>query len=115
MDADLAHRGRQSYARRAWSDAYQALADADRQSPLPCEDLERLAATAYLVGHDTEFQQLQERLHRLYCESGSRAAAARSAFWLALTALFRGEAGQANAWIARGQQWIDELDCAERG
>lgn len=115
MDADLAHRGRESYARRAWSEAYQALAGADLQSPLPCEDLERLAATAYLIGHDTEFQQLQERLHRLHCESGSRAAAARSAFWLALTTLFRGEAGQANAWIARGQQLIGEFDCAERG
>lgn len=115
MDPDLAHRGREHYARRAWSEAYRAFAHADRQSPLPVEDLERLAVSAYLVGHDTEFQQLHERLHRLCCESGNRAAAARSAFWLALTMLFRGEAGQANAWIARGQQQIESLDCVDRG
>jgi Response regulator containing a CheY-like receiver domain and an HTH DNA-binding domain len=115
MDPHLAHRGRECFARRAWGDAYRALAQADRQSPLPVEDLERLAASAYLVGHDSEFQQLHERLHRLHWESGNRAAAARSAFWLALTMLFRGEAGQANAWIARGQQQIESLDCVERG
>lgn len=115
MDPDPAHRGRECFARRAWGEAYRALADADRQSPLPVEDLERLAASAYLVGHDTEFQQLHERLHRLHCESGNRAAAARSAFWLALTMLFRGEAGQANAWIARGQQQVESLDCVDRG
>lgn len=115
MDPDLAHRGRECYARRAWSEAYRAFAHADRQAPLPIEDLERLAASAYLVGHDTEFQRLHERLHRLHCESGNRAAAARSAFWLALTMLFRGEAGQANAWIARGQQQIESLDCVDRG
>ena len=115
MDPDLAHRGRECFARRAWGEAYRALADADRQSPLPVEDLERFAASAYLVGHDTEFQQVHERLHRLHCESGNRAAAARSAFWLALTMLFRGEAGQANAWIARGQQQVEGLDCVDRG
>jgi DNA-binding CsgD family transcriptional regulator len=115
MDPHLAHRGRECYARRAWSDAYRTLARADRDSPLSVEDLECLATSAYLVGRDTEFQQLHERLHRLHCESGSRAAAAHSAFWLALTMLFRGEAGQANAWIARGQQQIENLDCADRG
>lgn len=115
MDSDLAHRGRECYARRAWSDAYRALAHADRQSPLPAADLVRLATSAYLVGDDTAFQQLHERLHRLNCESGNRAAAARSAFWLALTMLFRGEAGQSNAWIARGQQQIEGIDCPDRG
>ena len=79
MDPDLAHRGRECYARRAWSEAYRALAHADRQCALPIEDLECLAASAYLVGHDTEFQQLHERLHRLHCDCGNQAAAARSA------------------------------------
>lgn len=115
MDPDLAHRGRNCYARRAWSEAYQAFTHADRQSLLPVEDLERLAASAYLIGRDSEFQQLHERLHRLHCESGNRAAAARCAFWLALTLLFRAEVGQANAWIARGRQQIEGLDCVECG
>ncbi|HEY7638226.1 MAG TPA: LuxR C-terminal-related transcriptional regulator [Steroidobacteraceae bacterium] len=115
MDPDHAHRGRECYARRAWSEAYEAFAHADRQSPLPAEDVQRFAVSAYLIGRDSEFQQLHERLYRLHGESGDRAPAAQSAFWLALTLLFRGEAGQANAWIARGQQQLQGLDCAARG
>ena len=79
------------------------------------EDLEQLTAAAYLVGRDEEFQRLHERLHRMYVESNDCARAARCAFWLALTMLFRGDAGQANAWVARGQRLIENLDCIEHG
>jgi DNA-binding CsgD family transcriptional regulator len=115
MDADFAEQGRACYARRAWSEAYVALSRADQLAPLPAEDLEQLAAAAYLVGRDEEFQRLHERLHRMYVESGECTRAANSAFWLALTMLFRGEVGQANGWIARGQRIIESLDCVEHG
>jgi DNA-binding CsgD family transcriptional regulator len=111
---DLQH-GRECYERRAWSDAYQALSRADRGLPLDAADLERLATAAYLVGRDPEFQQLHARLHRLHATGDARAQAARCAFWLALTSLFRGEAGQANAWVARGRRLIEGLDCVEHG
>ncbi len=115
MDTDLAEQGRACYARRAWSEAYVALARADQLAPLSAEDLEQLTAAAYLVGRDEEFQRLHERLHRMYVESNDCARAARCAFWLALTMLFRGDAGQANAWVARGQRLIENLDCIEHG
>jgi DNA-binding CsgD family transcriptional regulator len=111
---DLEH-GRQSYGRRAWGDAYEALRRADQATALHADDLERLATAAYLTGRDAEFEQIQERLHRLHVESGDRARAARCAFWLAIANLLRGESGQANAWTARGQRLIGSQDCVERG
>ena len=115
MHTDHLEHGRECYTRRAWSDAYQALSRADQTMPLEVEDLERLATATYLVGRDLEFQRLHERLHRMHADIDGRARAARCAFWLALTSLFRGEMGQANAWIARGQRLIENLDCVERG
>ncbi len=108
-------RGRECYGRRAWGEAYQALVRADHARPLDADDLERLATAAYLVGRDLEFQRVLERLHRVHADAGARAHAARSAFWLGLTLLLRGEIGQANAWTTRGERLVHDDDCVERG
>lgn len=53
--ADVEHaleRGRQSFERLAWGDAYAHLEAAEHEAPLGPEDLERLAVAAYLVGRD---------------------------------------------------------------
>ena len=115
MPRDELQHGRKCYERRAWSEAYQALAHADRAEALSPDDLERLATCTYLVGRDEEFQQLHERLHRIHAEGEGRPRAARCAFWLSLTSLLRGEMGQANAWIARGRRLIEGIDCVEIG
>jgi DNA-binding CsgD family transcriptional regulator len=115
MTPDQLQHGRECYERRAWGEAYASLSHADRATALEAADLERLAISAYLVGRDLEFQQLHERLHRVHADAGGRAHAARCAFWLALTSLFRGERGHANAWIERGRRLIEGLDCVEHG
>jgi DNA-binding NarL/FixJ family response regulator len=107
--------GRDAYERREWRSAYDALRAADEESPLPADDLERLANAAYLVGRDAEFQQLLERLHRLHVEAGDPERAARAAFWLAFGFLMRGDEGQATAWTTRGRRLVDGRDCAEHG
>jgi DNA-binding CsgD family transcriptional regulator len=109
------HIGRECYERRAWREAYQAFLDADRSSPLEPADLERLATCAYLLGLDLEFQRLHERLHRLYVEANEPERAARCAMWLALRLELRGDVGQSNAWIARGQRLVEDRECVERG
>ena len=48
MDDPL-QRGRAASDRQAWSDAYTALADADRASQLNADDLDRLATAAHLI------------------------------------------------------------------
>src|SRR5215211_9379054 len=50
--ADELNRGRQSYARRAWMDAYKSLSHADQVAPLGAEDLELLATSAYMLGRN---------------------------------------------------------------
>ena len=112
---DLLEHGRARYARRAWADAYQSLLSADQATPLHSGDLERLATAAYLTGHAPEFQRIQERLYRGYAEANDVGRAARCAFWLALTSIIRGESGQGNAWLARGERSVENIDCVERG
>jgi ATP/maltotriose-dependent transcriptional regulator MalT len=107
--------GRECYGRRAWGDAYRALLCADQATPLEADDLERLATVAFVTGRDGEFQRIQERLHRMHTDAGERGRAARCTFWLALTSLFYGEIGHANAWVARGQRLIKDEACVEQG
>jgi DNA-binding CsgD family transcriptional regulator len=111
----LLRKGRESYARRDWPEAYGELLGADRAKPLDAEDLERLATAACLIGHEEEFLRLLERLHRVHVEADDRERAARAAFWLALTFLSRGDAGHANAWTARGEHLVGDRDCLDRG
>lgn len=111
---DHLEHGRECYERHAWGDAYETLLRADQATALRADDLERLATAAYLTGRDLEFQRVQERLHRVHVEAQDRERAARCAFWLAFTFLLRGEMGQSNAWIARGQRLVENRDCVER-
>jgi DNA-binding CsgD family transcriptional regulator len=112
---DHLRQGRETYARREWHDAYHALLRADETAPLDVDDLERLSTAAYLVGRELEFQRFIERLHHTHLEAGHLDRAARCAFWLALSTLFRGDEGQSNAWAARGYRLVLDRDCVERG
>lgn len=110
-------RGRESHARRSWAAAHEALCQADRTSPLGAEDLERLALAAYLIGRDDEYLSLLQRAYHAHLATGSSASAARTAFWLGLRLLFRGEAGQSSGWLRRAQRLVDgqSSECATRG
>jgi DNA-binding CsgD family transcriptional regulator len=112
---DHIEHGRESYGRRAWGDAYDALLSADQATPLEVDDLDRLATAAFLSGRDLEFQRTLERLHRVHVDSGDRPRAARCTFWLAMYFLLAGETGRSNAWTARGQRLVEGQDCVERG
>jgi hypothetical protein len=54
-------------------------------------------------------------LHRVHVAAGAGAHAARCAFWLGLTLLFRGDVAQSHAWRERGERLIRDEDCVERG
>jgi DNA-binding CsgD family transcriptional regulator len=106
---------REAYERRSWRDAYDAYVRAEQSASLAGDDLERLAISSFLTGHDLEFGKYLERLHRLHVGAGDAERAARCAYWLGLSLMFRGEIGQTNAWLARGQRLVEGHDCAERG
>lgn len=107
--------GRESYRRRAWGDAYHSLSLADRATPLKVEDLELLAAAAYLSGRELEYRSALERAHHAHLDAGDRARAARCAFWSGLTLLLRGDTAQATGWLARAQRLVEDHDCVEHG
>ena len=112
---DALERGRQSYGRRAWADAYRSLSLADQVEPLRVEDLERLAVSAYLSGRDEDFLTALDRAHHEYLNAGDSVRAARSAFWSGLSLLLRGEVGRATGWLGRARRLVDRRDCVEQG
>jgi DNA-binding CsgD family transcriptional regulator len=115
--ADAHARGRVSYGRRAWADAFAELSAADREAPLEPEDLERLATAAYLVGRDEDSIEVWERAHHELLSRGDVERAARSAGWLVFVLLNGGEFARGGGWLARARRLLDDgqHDCAERG
>ncbi len=118
--ADVAReleRGRKSYKRHAWADAYQALSLADKVVPLAVEDLELLAMSAYMIARDDDYLRALDRAYHAYLDAGESVRAVRCAFWLGLRLLFRGETGRATGWLARAKRLIEceERDCVEAG
>jgi DNA-binding CsgD family transcriptional regulator len=111
-------RGRDAFEREAWSEAYEQLLAADRTAPLEPEDLDLLAAAAFLVGEDAACTDTLMRAHQGFLERGHPIRAARCAIWLSF-AMFERPAlqSQATGWVARARRLFDECatDCAERG
>src|SRR5215212_9515320 len=108
--------GREAFARRAWSEAYAALAQADAESALEPDDIERLATAAHLTHLDTSLD-LWTRAHYEYLRLGQVGPAVRCAFRLSISQLFRGDHAQSNGWLARGERLLTEsgVDCVEIG
>jgi hypothetical protein len=51
-------RGRASYAKRAWRDAYESLSRADETRRLEPDDLVLLATSAYMLGREHEYVRM---------------------------------------------------------
>src|SRR6266536_1782649 len=71
--AETLDRGRESFGRQAWGDAFALLSAADRASPLAAEDLERLATAAYLTGRDEDCAVAGARAHHEFLRRGCSA------------------------------------------
>lgn len=113
---DLA-RGRDSFKRRAWTDACRLLETADRDAPLEPQDLECLATAAYLIGRDPDSETIWARAHQEFLNRGDSEGAARCAFWLGFGLLERGAVAPGSGWMARARALLDEaqLESAVRG
>jgi len=109
--------GREAFARKAWSDAFESLSLADAAEPLGAEDLVRLAEAAFMLGRDGEFLGILERAHHAYLDAGEPLRAVRCAFWIGMNLALRGEMGPAGGWLGRAQRLLDreERDSVERG
>jgi DNA-binding CsgD family transcriptional regulator len=117
MDEAL-QRGRTAFDRQAWADAYTALADADRVSPLDADDLDRLATAAHLIGLDEASASARTRAFQAHLQAGDRVRAAGSAIWrVFLLAELRNRDAEIGGWLARVERLLEEhgKECAERG
>jgi len=113
---DHLERGRESYEGRAWAEAHECLTLADKASPLGGDDLERLSFSAFLLGLYSGSINSLERAFRAHLNDGNTVRAARSAFWLTMQFLSRGEIAQASGWLARARRLLErEADCVEHG
>ena len=108
---DQLEAGRGAYERRAWREAYDALAGAER-----AEDLERLATSAYMLGRDDEYVAALERAQQAYLLHGEALRAARCAFWIGINLTLRGQR-RAAGWFGRARRLVEREggDCVERG
>lgn len=115
--ASTLRRGRESFARRAWADAYAELSSADGDSALDPDDVERLATAAYLLGRDADSTELWTRAHHAFLGLGEAERAARCAFWLALGLVLNGEEARGGGWLSRARRLLDDSDrdCVEQG
>lgn len=115
MDAiDELRRCREAFVRRAWVDAYEALSHVDQAAPLGAEDLELLATSAYMLGHDDEYLSGLEQAHHAYTDAGEATRAVRCAFWVGVNLALRREMARASGWLGRAQRLL-ERECVERG
>jgi DNA-binding NarL/FixJ family response regulator len=110
-------RGRTAHEARRWRESADRLAAADRAHPLGTEDLERLAWSYGLAGHNDLLLATLERLHDAHVQAGSLREAARAAFWLGFRLLGLSETGRGTAWIGSAHRLLDRAaeDCVERG
>jgi DNA-binding CsgD family transcriptional regulator len=102
--------GRESFRRQAWADAEAQLSAADREEPIDPADLERLAVATYLLGRYEESAAVTRRIYTESVRAGDVASAVRSAFWVAVEHLGRGEMAQAGGWLARAERLVGKAD-----
>ena len=111
-------RARQAFALREWAVSCAAFSAAlEEQTPLTAGDHEARAVAAYLIGADDVCEKAFEAAHRTALAAGESDAAARCAFWLALSLMLRGQMAQAHGWLARARAAVDDggVECAALG
>jgi DNA-binding CsgD family transcriptional regulator len=114
---DELERGREAYRRRTWLTAYKSLYSADDAVPLAPGDLELLATSAYLIGHNGDGVSALNRAYHMYLNVGEPICAARCAFWLGLGLMEAGQTAHASGWFNRGRRLLERTapKCVEQG
>jgi ATP/maltotriose-dependent transcriptional regulator MalT len=109
--------GRGASAAGSWAEAFEAFALADASSELGSDDLLEWARAAYMLGRDDDYVGALERAHRAFLDLRELPQAARSAFWIGHSLMFRGSPAKAEGWFAVGSRLVKEsgAECAEQG
>ena len=103
--------GREAYARRKWSDAYRSRAPPTRRRRCRRRTWSCWPGAGTCSAATTTTRSGLERAHHAYVESGAARPAARCAWWIGHSLLFRGRPGPHSG----GR--LEQIDCsgAKRG
>ncbi len=101
-----------------WEAVFARMSAADEAGEIIGGDnLRDHATAAYMTGREDTYLDLMTRAFDSYAEAGGTHNAARTAFWIGLTLMFRGEVGRGSGWLARAGHLVEKTDsdCAEVG
>ena len=94
-----------------WREAFDSLVTSE---PRSVEEWSRLAALAYLTRPEG-WDDWSARAVEACLDAGAGPTAARCAFWLGFGLMDEGRAGRGAGWLARADELLGDVDCAERG
>jgi tetratricopeptide (TPR) repeat protein len=110
VNVDLVEAGRLAYQRQDWPACWAALTDADGGATLAPADLQLLAISGFLTGHDESAYDALARAYHAGVAAGDPRGAARCAFYLAFLLQDTGEPARAGGWVARARALVDQHD-----
>jgi class 3 adenylate cyclase len=90
-----------------WREAYDLLAQADREGVLGATDLEALAQAAWFTAQPDAAMEARERAFKAYSADGNRARAAKVAFEITREYVSKQKFSIAAAWAARGEHLLE--------
>ncbi len=94
-----------------WRESFDSLVVSESRS---VDEWSRLAALAYLTRPDG-WDDWSARAVDACVAAGAAPAAARCAFWLGFGLMDEGRAGRGAGWMARAEELLGDVDCAELG
>lgn len=113
---DLLVAGREAFARRAWTDAFDLLSRAEGERPLSGADLEQLGEASFFAGQGDVRVDIKERAFAAHVAEGNRIRAAYWALDVAMEHAMRGRTAIASAWARRAEPLLaDEPETYAHG
>jgi DNA-binding CsgD family transcriptional regulator len=99
-----------------WGDAFRLLSGLELET-LDVDDLDRLATSAYLTGHDEDGFTYWVRAHQMCIAEGALHRAAYFGGRIAQGVGFKGDLGRCRGWIDRSAHLLEDagIDCVEQG
>lgn len=109
-------RARAALDRQAWPEAFAAFEEAESQTGLTAEDLDRWAVAAVWINRIDVSIAARERAHAQYVRADQPARAARAAIELAHDNYFAGARSVCNGWLTRADKILEAVpDVVENG
>ncbi len=104
-------RGLDAYAEQRWTEAFDALTEADAETRLGGDELARLATAAILLGRETGVDTAT-RAHEAFLAAGDEAGAARTPVWIGMHLMDAGEPARSGGWFARAGRIVESSEAA---